>query len=163
LAVVCTARCGEPGADDEAGPFCVATVADTTLEVPCRPARFGTNHASVVRAELALASPAQACKSADGASPLQLLRPSGAAHNRTSAEVDAGGSSGSGGGGGSSSEGLAVLVDRGGCSFGEKVEVAVAAGASVVLVGNTRESELKSAAKQARGRGWPRRCSACWI
>jgi tetratricopeptide (TPR) repeat protein len=67
--------------------------------------------------------------------------------------VDAGGSSGSGGGGGSSSEGLAVLVDRGGCSFGEKVEVAVAAGASVVLVGNTCESELKSAAKQARGRG----------
>jgi predicted TPR repeat methyltransferase len=107
-----------------------------------------------VRVELALASPAQACKSADGAPPLQLLRSSGVAHNRTSAEVDAGGSSGSGGGGGGGSEGLAVLVDRGGgCSFGEKVEVAAAAGASVVLVGNTREGELKSAAKQARGRG----------
>ena len=135
LLLFVSAACNAIGAPGDVGPLCSATLSGSSspaLALLCRPARFGAASASITGMALAFAKPTQACTGAGTAlTALQLVNVDGTPWQQQYVEVQAGGSPAAGGG-------VAVLVERGGCGFGEKVAAALAVGAGAVLIADNK-------------------------
>ena len=110
-------------------PICTFTFAGSQQRFECRPARFGSTDARLGDLRLLTASPMQLCNTSDVTATLREFRMTAGTEGESQ---------------------FALLAARGGCGFDRKAAVAVAVGASALLVADSAPPDQSNKAMQAK-------------